>query len=93
MTAQTDDLRLDGNALGGALLDLLGPEGTSFLGTCGSCGTRGALARLVVYARCAGLVGRCPACDAVLVAVVEAPDRTWVTLAGLRTLELPHPAG
>jgi hypothetical protein len=26
----------------------------------------------------------------VLVRVVEGPDRTWVTLAGLRTLELPR---
>ena len=85
---RTEELRLDGNALGGALLELLGPEGTAALGTCGSCGARGELARLVVYVRCPGIVGRCPACDAVLVAVVEGPERTWVTLAGLRSLEL-----
>ena len=90
MSARTDELRLDGNVLGGALLELLGPEGTAVLGTCGSCGARGELARLVVYVRCPGIVGRCPACDAVLVSVVEGPDRTWVTLAGLRALELPR---
>ncbi len=90
MDARTDELRLDGNALGGALLDLLGPDGTAALGTCGSCGARGELALLAVYVRCPGIVGRCPSCDAVLVSVVEGPDRTWVTLAGLRTLELPR---
>jgi hypothetical protein len=90
MTARTEELRLDGNALGGALLELLGPEGTATVGTCGSCGARGELALLVVYVRCPGIVGRCPVCDEVLVRVVESPDRTWVTLAGLRTLELPR---
>jgi len=88
MSARTEELRLDGNALGGALLELLGPEGTASVATCGSCGARGELARLVVYVRCPGLVGRCPACDAVLVSVVEGPDQTWVSLAGLRTVEL-----
>ena len=90
--ARTDEMRLDGNALGGALLELLGPEGTAAFGTCGSCGARGELARLVVYVRCPGFVGRCPVCDAVLVSVVEGPDRTWITLAGLRTLEVPRAA-
>jgi hypothetical protein len=88
MSARTEELRLDGNALGGALLELLGPEGTASVATCGSCGARGELARLVVYVRCPGLVGRCPACGAVLVSVVEGPDQTWVSLAGLRTIEL-----
>jgi len=90
MRMRTEELRLDGNALGGALLDMLGPEGTAAVGTCGACGARGELALLVVYVRCPGIVGRCPACDEVLVSVVEGPDRTWVMLAGLRTLELPR---
>lgn len=90
MDARTDDLRLDGNALGGALLGVLGVEATTAVATCASCGARGEVARLVVYARCPGLVGRCPACGVVLVRVVEGPDRTWVELRGMRTLELPR---
>lgn len=90
MSASTSDLRLDGNVLGGALLGVFGVEATIAVATCGSCGASGEVARLVVYARCPGLVARCPGCDAVLLRVVEAPDRTWVELSGMRTLELPR---
>lgn len=90
---RTEHLRLDGNALGGALLGVFGVEATIAMATCASCGMRGEVARLVVYARCPGLVGRCPACGAVLVRVVEGRDRTWVELRGMRTLELPRAEG
>ncbi len=86
----TSDARLDGNALAGRLLAAFGVEMTVALGTCGSCGARGELARLDVYVRCPGAVGRCPACGSVLVRIVEGRDRVWLDLRGLRTLELPH---
>ena len=86
-TAQT---KLDGNALGGILLDVFGVEMTVAVGTCGTCGARGELALLEVYVRCPGAVGRCPACGAVLVRIVEGRDRVWLDLSGLRTLEVPR---
>ncbi len=88
MTAQTADLKLDGNALGGVLLGLFGTEMTPAIATCGSCGARGAVATLDVYVRCPGIVARCPSCDSVLLRIVESPDRTWVSLDGIATLEL-----
>jgi len=89
MTAQTADLKLDGNAIGGLLLGVFGIEMTVAMATCGSCGARGALAEVEVYVQCPGTVARCPACGSVLLRVVESRERTWLSLEGIRTLELP----
>jgi hypothetical protein len=32
---------------------------------------------------------RCAHCSAVLMRVVRSPDRTWLDLSGLRSIELP----
>jgi len=87
----TAEATLDGNAIGGLLLEVFGVELTAAMGTCASCGARGELARLRVYVRCPGIVGRCPGCDAVLVRIVEARDRRFVDLHGLRSLEVARP--
>jgi hypothetical protein len=84
----TDEATLDGNAIGGLLLEVFGVELTAAMGTCASCGARGELALLRVYVRCPGVVARCPACDAVLVRIVETRDRRVVDLHGLRSLEV-----
>jgi hypothetical protein len=89
MSATTADMRVDGNAIGGLLLEIFGVELTASFATCAACGTRGELARTVVYVQAAGVVARCPACEAVLLTVVEGSGRRWVSLRGLRTLELP----
>jgi len=89
MTSQTADMRLDGNAIGGLLLGVFGVEMTGAMATCGSCGMRGALAEAEVYVQCPGTVARCPACGSVLLRVVESTERTWLSLEGIRTLELP----
>jgi predicted RNA-binding Zn-ribbon protein involved in translation (DUF1610 family) len=88
---RTDELKLDGNAIGGLLLDLFGREMTVALTTCRSCGERGVIARLDVYVRCPGTVVRCPACGAVLMRFVEARERIWVDLGGVRALEIDRP--
>jgi Family of unknown function (DUF6510) len=84
------DATLDGNAIGGVLLEVFGVELTAAFGTCAYCGARGEVARLVVYVRCPGVVGRCPACGEVLVQIVEARDQRYVALHGLRSLEVPR---
>jgi Zn finger protein HypA/HybF involved in hydrogenase expression len=87
------DLRLDGNAAAGALAEIFAVEITTAVGTCRSCGARGEVGSLAVYAHAPGLVVRCPACDAVLVRVVRGPGRTWLELTGVRSLELRSPDG
>ncbi len=81
---------LDGNALGGLLFEVFGVEMTGAFGTCAHCGARGEVARMVVYVRCPGIVGRCPACGEVLVQIVEAREQRYVAMHGLRSLELPR---
>jgi uncharacterized protein DUF6510 len=84
-----EDRRLDGNAIGGVLLEVFGAELTVATGVCGSCGAHELLASLRVYMDAPGIVGRCCNCDAVLLRIVRAPGRTWVDLSGMGSLELP----
>jgi DNA-directed RNA polymerase subunit RPC12/RpoP len=73
---------LDGNAIGGLLADVFGREATEVSGRCSRCGAENFVGALHVY-RAAGVVVRCPACNAVLMCFVEAHGQVWVDLAGL----------
>ena len=81
--------RLDGNAIGGELLELFGVEMTVATGVCRSCGAAGAVAELHVYTRAPGTVVRCPSCEAVLMKIVRGRERVWLDLGGIRSLEIP----
>jgi hypothetical protein len=82
------EARLDGNAIGGLLLELFGVEMTVATSVCGSCGAAGQVATLHVYVRAPGTVVRCPACEAALMRIVEGRGRTWIDLSGVRSLEI-----
>jgi hypothetical protein len=82
-----DALRLDGNAAAGILREVFGSEMTTALGTCGSCGAVGPVGAVHVYVS-AGMVLRCPSCEAVLMRIVQSESRLWVDLTGLRSIEL-----
>ncbi len=79
---------LDGNAIGGLLLEVFGAELTAVPGTCGSCGARRPVAELAVYLRAPGTVVRCPSCDSVLMVLVEVRGVWSVNCEGLAALEL-----
>jgi Family of unknown function (DUF6510) len=79
--------QLDGNAIGGLLMEIFGTEMTTAIGTCGSCGTTGQVAGLAVYLRGPGTVVRCPVCDAVLMVFAEVRGITCVDLRGLAALD------
>jgi hypothetical protein len=85
---ETQDLRLDGNAIGGLLLELLGSDLTAVPCTCSSCHAREEMARLDVYLG-AGTVVRCRHCEAVMIRIVRGRDRTWLDLSGTGSIELP----
>jgi len=74
---------LDGNAIGGMLLEVFGAEMTTATGRCGSCGTASVVAEFAVYLRAPGTVVRCPACTAILMVFVRSQGRTCVDLTGL----------
>jgi Family of unknown function (DUF6510) len=80
------DLVLDGNAAAGILHAVYGADMTTAVGTCDGCGTAGAVGAVRLY-RAAGLVLRCPHCDAVLMKIVTAGERVWIDSRGLRTMQ------
>jgi hypothetical protein len=82
----TEPQTLDGNAIGGLLLDVFGAEMTTATGRCGSCGRASLVAELAVYLWAPGTVVRCPACTAVLMVFVRIQGRTCVDLRGLADL-------
>jgi uncharacterized Zn finger protein len=77
---------VDGNAIGGLLIDVFGTEMTTADSTCGTCGASRPVAELVVYQRAPGTVVRCRTCGSILMVFVKAHDVTCVDLAGLAIL-------
>jgi hypothetical protein len=84
---RVEDLKLDGNALGGLMLELFGSDMTAAGSVCASCGAHGEMARVDVYLG-AGIVGRCRHCEAVMIRIVQGRGRTWLDLSGVASLEL-----
>ena len=80
---------VDGNAIGGLLIDVFGVEMTSASSTCATCGARRPVAELVVYRRAPGTVVRCRTCGNVLIVLVRDADMTSVDLSGLADLDQP----
>ena len=81
-----DDAAVDGNAIGGLLIEIFGAEMTAATGTCGSCGSVSQVAEFSVYRPGLGTVVRCRVCDAVLMTFVKIRGVTCVDLRGLASL-------
>ena len=85
-TALNDDRTLDGNAIGGLLIEVFGTEMTTATATCGSCGATSQVAELAVYMPGLGTVVRCRSCEAVLMTFVRIRGVVCVDLEGLASL-------
>jgi hypothetical protein len=83
---------LDGNAIGGLLIDVFGTEMTAAGSICGTCGATRPVAELVVYRQAPGTVVRCRTCGSVLMVFVKAHGVTGVDLSGLASLSQPGSA-
>ena len=83
-----EDRRLDGNAIGGLLLDLFGVELTVATTVCGGCRATEQVARLDVYVDAPGVVVRCCHCEGVMMRIVRGPNRAWIDLSGTASLEI-----
>ena len=83
---------VDGNAIGGLLIDAFGTEMTAASSTCAACGARRPVAELVVYRQAPGAVVRCRTCGSVLMVLVRRTDMTSVDLSGLADLGQPGSA-
>jgi Family of unknown function (DUF6510) len=80
---------VDGNAIGGLLIDVFGAEMTAAGSICGTCGATRPVAELVVYRQAPGTVVRCRTCSSVLMVFVKAHGVTGVDLSGLASLSQP----
>ena len=78
---------LDGNAIGGLLLQVFGVDMTAARWTCTHCGASAYVAELTVYVQAPGTVARCPTCDGVVMVFAEIRGITCVDLRGLETVE------
>jgi hypothetical protein len=81
--------RLDGNAIGGELMEIFGVEMTIATSVCGSCGATSAVAELHAYVQAPGTVIRCAGCEQVQMCIVRGRDRIWLDVSGIRTLTVP----
>jgi hypothetical protein len=77
---------VDGNAIGGLLLEVFGTEMTGAPTVCGTCGDARPVGELMVYLRAPGTIVRCRTCGSVLMAFVTAHGRMCVDLLGLAVL-------
>jgi hypothetical protein len=86
---QTEDMRLDGNAVGGTLSEVFAREVTAALATCIACGTVAALGALHEYGQAMGVILRCPACETTMLRIVRTPGSLWVDASGMALLIIP----
>jgi hypothetical protein len=85
-SSASDSSVLDGNAIGGLLIEVFGTEMTTATGTCASCSTVSQVAELAVYRPGLGTVVRCRTCEAILMTFVQIHGVTCVDLLGLASL-------
>jgi hypothetical protein len=84
-----DERHVDGNALGGLMLEVFGREMTAARGCCAACGAVNAMATLVVFRGGPGDVARCPVCASVVLVITSLAGGPRVHLTALRWFEPP----
>ena len=83
----TDDAHLDGNVMGGLLIDVFGQEMTDARGRCAHCGDENQVGALIVYRGGPGDVVRCPSCATVLIVATRLPTGPRVYFSSLKWLQ------
>jgi hypothetical protein len=78
---------LDGNAIGGLLLEVFGTDLTDAEATCATCGAVGPVAETVVYLDAPGTVVRCRNCSGLLMVISQVRGISCVDLRGLDALD------
>jgi hypothetical protein len=79
-------MALDGNAIGGLLLEIFAADMTSATVTCAACGAVGPVADTMVYLRVPGTVVRCRRCTSILMVISRVRGMNCVDLSGLAAL-------
>ena len=87
---QTEEMRLDGNAAGGALREVFASDVTAAVATCRECGAVGPVATLLDYGHAMGVILRCPTCNAAVLRIVRTPGWLRVDASGMALLMIPE---
>ena len=82
-----DDAHVDGNAMGGLLIEVFGQEMTDALGRCAHCGDENLVGALIVYRGGPGDVVRCPSCATVLIVATRLPTGPRIYFSSMRWLQ------
>lgn len=83
-------LMLDGNAAAGLLNEIFAAEMTTSPAQCAACGTRWELGSLLAFMHGSGVVLRCPACENIILRIVQTPESIYLDLRGAAFLRLPR---
>jgi hypothetical protein len=77
---------LDGNAIAGALFEHFGNEMTMAQVRCAHCRSASLMAELRVYMKAPGAVARCPACNEVLMVIVDVRGTQRVDVSNMQVV-------
>ncbi len=80
------ELMLDGNAVAGVLYEIFGREMTLVPAKCAHCGNVTEMGALWTFGKDMGIVMRCPACENVLIRIVETLDKTYIEARGVEAI-------
>lgn len=73
---------LDGNAAAGILSEIFTLEMTASWIECANCGREGEMGTLLAFMQAPGVVLRCPACENIIIRIVESPTAIYLDLRG-----------
>ena len=79
---------VDGNAAAGELSNIFAMDVTAAEGQCAHCGAMKRFAEAHLYMRCPGVVARCPACEHVLLRLVNVRQRVFLDVRGMTYFRL-----
>jgi hypothetical protein len=82
------ELMLDGNAVGGLLYDIFAAEMTATPSQCATCGNVAEMGALLAFTQAPGVVLRCPACENIVVRIVQTQDAIYIDARGAAYLRL-----
>jgi len=76
------ELMLDGNAVAGVLFEIFAEDMTASPTECAHCGNVGEMGTLLAFTQAPGLVLRCPACEGIMLRIVETPKAIYLDARG-----------
>lgn len=82
------ELMLDGNAIGGVLIEVFGSEMTTTPSECAHCGHVAEMGALLAFTQAPGTVLRCPTCENIILRIVETPQAIYLDARGATYLRI-----